>query len=607
MSAISFRVENAKALRLAECLEVPPLMIICGANGSGKSTLLWELKQRTGVVLEPADTEVLYQGPHRAIRRQSVQRRWLGGPMTGYSEILAGDSVPVPEGLSIPYPNRSPGNVDESGSAIKHALGRLENRRQAFIADRFDKARDSGIPLDTSTVPLIFAPLAEVVSRLLPHLTFKGIDFSQEDNIRVAFQRRDPTNELELDLDDLSSGEKAVVLLFLPLVESEIRDHLAVIGEAAPEEVERPDRVFLLDEPELHLHPDLQRRMLAYMRERSSAGRIQFVLITHSPSILDEANDDELYVLGPVLGARNQLQKAATPSERLSALRELTGESYFLSTGRNLVCVEGEAGPVNGKLSDKSLIEIFCPRSSRYTFIPLGGRSQVMGAVDRLRMSLPVDRYGVSVVGLVDADRGGEPPDGFVTWPFCEIENALLAPGSLVKAVSDLVNDTAITEDSAAAITLAAPEAMRDEEVRVRIAAELGTQFFRANGTDVVSVRASFEEFIAALRAVQESDVVEDVCHRVASEVDAELADGSFLRRYRGKRLLRLIYAALPLVNVSYERFCYTLARRAREDAPTMDALNKTFDQLDEVVDGQLKALLATAADDGVEVVAPPI
>jgi len=139
----------------------------------------------------------------------------------------------------------------------------------------------------------------------------------------------------------------------------------------------------------------------------------------------------------------------------------------------------------------------------------------------------------------------------------------------------------------------------------VRIAAELGTQFFRANGTDAVSVRASFDDFIAGLRGVQESDVVEDVCHRVVSAVDAELADGSFLRRYRGKRLLRSIYAALPLVNVSYERFCYTLARRAREDGPTMDALNKTFDQLDEVVDGQLKALLAIAADDGGEVVGP--
>ena len=56
MAAKSFRIENNKAIRLAECVAVPPLMVICGANGTGKSTLLWELKQRHGLeVDDPTD------------------------------------------------------------------------------------------------------------------------------------------------------------------------------------------------------------------------------------------------------------------------------------------------------------------------------------------------------------------------------------------------------------------------------------------------------------------------------------------------------------------------------------------------------------------------
>lgn len=316
MSAKSFRIEHQKALRLAECDSVPRLMIICGANGSGKSTLLWALKQKSGLVLEPADTQLLYQGPHRAIRKQSVQRRWFTGALTSYSEALAGDSVQAPEGLSFPYPSRSPDNVDESGSTIKHALGRLENKRQSYLAARVDAAVNAGqenLPL--ANVANIFGPLAEIIARLLPHLAFTGIDFAQEDNIKVAFRRTSGETQVHLDLDDLSSGEKAVVLLFLPLVESEIRGNLDRSASAtAPQAVAPtdPDRLFLLDEPELHLHPDLQRRMLAYMRERAARDRIQFILITHSPTILDEATDDELFVLAPANGDRNQLNRAAS-------------------------------------------------------------------------------------------------------------------------------------------------------------------------------------------------------------------------------------------------------------------------------------------------------
>ncbi len=473
MAAVNFRVENQKALRLAECSAVPPLMIICGANGTGKSTLLWALKQRIGLGLEPVNTQVLYQGPHRAIRRQAVQRRWLGGAPLAYSDLLAQDSVNSLEGLQIPYPSRSPDNIDESGSAIKHTLARLENRRQSYVTAIYDEAVKSGAKqLDIASVKNIFAPLADIIARLLPHLRFTGIDFAQEDNVRIAFERladlQDPVN---LDLDDLSSGEKAVILLFLPLVEAEIRSNLDTFATAdAPPEAAAPDRLFLLDEPELHLHPDLQRRMLAYMRERSSRHNIQFIVITHSPTILDEASDEELYVLTLPTGQENQLRRAASPAERLEALRELTGESYFLSTGRNIICCEGEPSSVKGKASDRSLIELFSTKSSRYTFIPMGGKSQVVAAVARLRKSLPVAEYGMVVVGLVDEDQAGKPPAGCTSWPFCEIENALLQPAVIATVVNQLDPERTLAASDVTKLLKEAATELRDDEIRLRIA-----------------------------------------------------------------------------------------------------------------------------------------
>jgi AAA15 family ATPase/GTPase len=40
MKILSFRIENFRNLRLAECEEVPDFMVICGGNGCGKSALL---------------------------------------------------------------------------------------------------------------------------------------------------------------------------------------------------------------------------------------------------------------------------------------------------------------------------------------------------------------------------------------------------------------------------------------------------------------------------------------------------------------------------------------------------------------------------------------
>lgn len=80
MSLKAFKITDQKALQYAECESVPPIMIICGPNGSGKTTLLDAIKRGSRErLLEPTDTQILYQPPHRAIRRQSVQRRWLGG------------------------------------------------------------------------------------------------------------------------------------------------------------------------------------------------------------------------------------------------------------------------------------------------------------------------------------------------------------------------------------------------------------------------------------------------------------------------------------------------------------------------------------------------
>ena len=255
MALQSFKVENQKALRLGECDDVPPIMIIAGPNGAGKSTLLYALHRRDGAIYDEGSVAI-YQPPHRAIRRQQVRRRFLGGVLSTLQDILAGSELSGFEGLNFPFPARAPDNVDEAGSTIKYTLGRIENRRQALITSLLDEHRKLGQSVDAPGLPNVYEPLQRLVSHLLPHLAFVAVDFKDEDNIRCLFNRTDVITTDQLDLDDLSSGEKSIILLFLPLIENDINGLLAELEKADAREdptLALPDRVFLIDEPEQHL------------------------------------------------------------------------------------------------------------------------------------------------------------------------------------------------------------------------------------------------------------------------------------------------------------------------------------------------------------------
>lgn len=99
----------------------------------------------------------------------------------------------------------------------------------------------------------------------------------------------------------------------------------------------------LLDEPELHLHPLLQLQMLEYLREQAYQGAAQFVLTTHSTTLLDALTEKELWLLSLAsLRPHNQLAQLSTSAERLEVARTLTGSTHLLTRAKPIVFVEGE-------------------------------------------------------------------------------------------------------------------------------------------------------------------------------------------------------------------------------------------------------------------------
>lgn len=104
--------------------------------------------------------------------------------------------------------------------------------------------------------------------RTLTRRLFQGkvLDRVTED-MRVVFRTDDG---LDVDFDDLSSGERAVFGLVGGLFRAEL-----------------PHSIFLIDEPEQHLHPIWQAALPGVLKEIAAQLDSQFILATHSVEIAE--------------------------------------------------------------------------------------------------------------------------------------------------------------------------------------------------------------------------------------------------------------------------------------------------------------------------------
>ena len=587
MSLISFKVVDQKAIAHAEASVVPPVMVIAGPNGVGKSTLLYAIKNGSGQTTN--NTRILYQGPNRVLRRTNVQRRWLGGVMKSLLELLSsGGEISGYEGLNFQNSNRTPDNVDEAGSTIKHTLGKIENRRQAVLAEIVDRHKKNGAGLDLMSLPDIYEPLQTLTKYLLPHLMFNKIDFTNEDNVQCLWSRTDQRRSVPLDIDDLSSGEKSIVILFLPLIEDQIRDQLKLlenIGKALDQAVTTvEDRVFLIDEPEQHLHPDLQTKILSYIRSVSRDAKVQFVVTTHSPSILDQAFDDELFMLsGPsATEGENQLRRIATDAERLEALKELAGSTYFLTTGRVIVCVEGERGFETDEPTDVRLLEMMYPRATAVTLVPTTGKGNVINTVTRLRDHVPENVFRIRVRGLVDADQSTEAVPGVEILPVCMIENFLLDPDILYaycqsKGVTMFLDSAAISGELEA---IAAE--LREDEITIRVRRRIKPQMIRLGGVSLEIIKKNHANALSTIQEMLPHDEeLEKLIADVTAEVDRIIADREASQRFRGKVMLKRFYNRhISPLNIGYTSACLDLAKLIGKTDKVARRLDPVFDKL---------------------------
>src|SRR4030042_381963 len=151
-----------------------------------------------------------------------------------------------------------------------------------------------------------------------------------------------------IPFQDLSSGEKEVFFILSFFLRHDVSNAVIVI-----------------DEPELHLHPELARLLVRTMQSIKPGNQVW--LATHNTEIIDEAGRDRvMYVVRDQTTFKPRVIKGTDEAEALRILKDMFGFSGYIGIAKRMVFLEGE----NSSSERKVFSNIFPNYGSTIKFIP---------------------------------------------------------------------------------------------------------------------------------------------------------------------------------------------------------------------------------------------
>jgi ABC-type branched-subunit amino acid transport system ATPase component len=163
----TFKITDRKAIRFAECVSVPRVMMILGQNGVGKSTFFMRLSRVCWKMLLGTDISPSGESPQNEHYR------------------------------------------DEPSSRITSVLSRVEIARRNIIAA--SSLLDNKNIAEYTSISNVYEPLNKLLNMLLPHLKFEREDISDTDSPKCIFSKDTQSGNShstnQVDIDKLSRGE----------------------------------------------------------------------------------------------------------------------------------------------------------------------------------------------------------------------------------------------------------------------------------------------------------------------------------------------------------------------------------------------------------------
>jgi len=226
------------------------------------------------------------------------------------------------------------------------------------------------------------------------HISFSEVGFNRiAESLRLFFfpdvcGHNKKENYRSLDENSLGHNN----LLYLATILAELIN--------SGEEDER-FKVLLVEEPEAHLHPQLQIRLLKYLEEIAESGDVQVIVTSHSPVLASSASIDNLiHISAGQRGAINTVslketgihltvtkdeegKKLAIPPSDKFLSRWLDTTKSTLLFAKGIILVEG--------IAEAFLVPVIATKIlSRYN----------EGKADGEKLSPSLDKAGVSVINM---------------------------------------------------------------------------------------------------------------------------------------------------------------------------------------------------------------
>ncbi len=241
---ISFVDENDEAL---------PIVVLAGVNGSGKTTLLEFLKD---FFYKLYDEKYEY---YLEIEDKTGKKKY-----NNYQLKTIENRLRHLESESNKYYN----NI----LYLPAGSDKIENIKETIRQKYIDRAFEIDKP--SKALEELQHYIGTVFDGLDLSFNLSSINYNKKE---VLFQ---DNSGHKFDIDELSTGEKTLLSKILYLYFKDYKD-----------------KVILIDEPELSLHPSWQNRVLKIYENFAKANNCQIIIATHSPHIIGSAKNEYLRFL----------------------------------------------------------------------------------------------------------------------------------------------------------------------------------------------------------------------------------------------------------------------------------------------------------------------
>lgn len=440
-------------------LKLRPFNILVGPNNAGKSTIL-------------AAFRILAAAMRRANQRKPERVQGPNGRVPGYSVDVSAMSI-AEENIFYNYDDSNPAIVQFRISNGNELILFFPSQGGCNLIPKCDRALLTPTTFRSQfPCPIGFVPILGPVDhneRLYEKEAARLALFNYSaarnfrniwhhypekfDAFRAAIIQTWPGMDIQRPEVDYG-GDKPRLHMFCP--EERIPREIYWSGfgfqvwcQMLTHVIQSSDKsVFLIDEPDIYLHSDLQRQLLALLRNLGP----DIIIATHSTEIITEAEPDDIVVVDK----RRQSAKRIRDPSQIAGVFAILGSNLNpiltqLAKTKRVLFVEGKDFQIVSRFAQKLNVASVSTRA-RFAVVPVEGFNPQR--IRHLKEGMEKTLGGeIRAAALLDRDYRSEPERIEITESckrFCEyvrihsckeIENYLLNPNALNRAAEQKLND----------------------------------------------------------------------------------------------------------------------------------------------------------------------